>query len=198
MSKAFSFYCRIQDQAFLDGDRGLKLSERKRDLFEGITDTIDRIDTISWYCVQTPDVAAKEELLSKTLSDIFPTLQARLDCIIEGVSSSSDRLRQNVGDMQGDGGSRVKGEVVKVFGDIWRKGEFLQDGVDEGLCDYGCGGLGFSDLSHQAHSSGIVSGVIQKIMGLEIGGIVIGLVIVLLVDCVARLVSRGEGVEDKG
>ncbi|KAG5858489.1 hypothetical protein KMI_23g20130, partial [Encephalitozoon hellem] len=178
------FVLEYKIQAFLNSDRGWKLSEEKRDLFKEVTDMIDRVEAISWYCVQTPDVATKEELLSKTLGDMFPTLQRDLDRIIEGVLSSSNRLQQNIDNMQGDDGivQKLKAEILKVFADVQGKAGSLKDGLDKRLCDYDYAELEFSDLSRLAHSSGVIEGTIRKIKG-RIGGIVIGLVIVLLVYC---------------
>ncbi|UTX42314.1 DUF1686 domain-containing protein [Encephalitozoon hellem] len=204
------FLLDIEDFLSSNEDR---LSDEQKKLFKAIIGTIDSLNTISQCDVRIPDVTTEEELLSKTLGDIFPGLKSDFNSFANPILGVYHELRQKVNDIQGDDGivQELKAEILKVIDESTIPGKIqsLKDELDKELSSFGpddtfdiildhCKELKFSDLSHRTHSSGIIERVIQKIKGLEIGGVLIGLVIVLLVYCTMEETAESSTKAGKG
>ncbi|WEL37899.1 DUF1686 domain-containing protein [Encephalitozoon hellem] len=204
------FLLDIEDFLSSNEDR---LSDEQKKLFKAIIGTIDSLNTISQCDVRIPDVTTEEELLSKTLGDIFPGLKSDFNSFANPILGAYHELRQKVNDIQGDDGivQELKAKILKVIdgSTIPGKIQSLKDELDKELSSFGpddtfdiilsyYGKLKPSDLSQKAPTgTGVIERVIQKIKELGVGGILIGFIIVLVIQGILWATGQHDGVIGK-
>ncbi|AFM99050.1 hypothetical protein EHEL_091560 [Encephalitozoon hellem ATCC 50504] len=183
-------------------------SNEQKESLNALVREIDHFISIVGNCkIQIPDVAAEEELLSKTLNDIFPELQS------DDINSAARKIFNDIYNLNEEFGHSILQEEAENFSVsdfVSRKIQSFQDKLNEKLSNFVGHNevidaiLGYyrklkpSDLSQKAPTgTGIIERVIQKIKELGVGGILIGFIIVLVIQGILWATGQHDGVIGK-